>query len=101
MTDSTTVTGRDYLEKNIRKAINVSYEVTGHKAGIRPAMLDRRPCLGMHHKFPALAIFNGLGTKGALLSPYYARMMARCIMEKQEPETEVSIKRFERFYQEL
>jgi glycine/D-amino acid oxidase-like deaminating enzyme len=31
--------------------------------------------MGRHPEFPSLVVFNGLGTKGVLQSPYHARLL--------------------------
>jgi len=41
-------------------------------AGIRPVLRDRRPAVGFHPEHPSLGLLNGLGTKGALLGPWFA-----------------------------
>jgi glycine/D-amino acid oxidase-like deaminating enzyme len=50
--------------------------VLAHQAGIRPGKTDHRPVLGRHPEQSQLAILNGLGSKGALLAPHYARLLA-------------------------
>jgi glycine/D-amino acid oxidase-like deaminating enzyme len=42
------------------------------KAGIRPVLRDRRPAVGFHPEHASLGLLNGLGTKGALLGPWFA-----------------------------
>ena len=73
----------------------VPFEVVEHLAGIRPTVSDLRPFLGLHPAHPTLAIFNGLGTKGALLGPFFAKQMADFLMGKRQLEPEVDITRFE------
>ena len=69
---------------------DVSYEVIGHYAGIRPAA-DRRPVLGQHPQYASLWIMNGLGTKGVLLAPYCAKKLYNAIYEKELIEYEISV----------
>ncbi len=56
------------------------FEIIGHVAGVRPAVKDRRPYIGASKKHSNLFIFNGLGTKGALLAPYWAEHLAEHLM---------------------
>jgi glycine/D-amino acid oxidase-like deaminating enzyme len=56
---------------------------------------DIRPFLGLHNAYKPLGIFNGLGTKGALLGPYFAHQMACYLLGKGGLDQEVDIKRFE------
>ncbi|WOO42508.1 FAD-dependent oxidoreductase [Rubellicoccus peritrichatus] len=48
---------------------NLSYQVVDHLAGIRPGSRTQHPLIGRHPKFPQLGLFNGFGSKGALLIP--------------------------------
>lgn len=50
--------------------------VLEHQAGVRPGKTDHYPVIGRHPDCPTLAIFNGLGSRGALLAPHYARLLA-------------------------
>ena len=61
---------------------------------IRPTVADKRPLLGLHPTLPQLAIFNGLGTKGASLGPYFAEQMTNFLLDKQDLEHEANISRF-------
>ncbi len=63
--------GRE-LKDMLDKMLNVPYEIVDHIAGIRPCVDKRRPLLGPHPDHPNLYIFNGLGTKGTSLGPYWA-----------------------------
>lgn len=71
--DSPTPEGLAYLKSKLEEFIKVPYEIVEHKAGIRPATKRRRPLMGIHPDIPEYALFNGLGTKGASLAPYWAK----------------------------
>ncbi len=83
------------LEQKLNAAITSHYEVVEHSAGVRPAVRDRRPLLGIHPEHPSLAIFNGLGTKGVMLAPYFAAQLVSFFEEGIALGDEVSINRFE------
>ncbi|MEA5445652.1 FAD-dependent oxidoreductase [Gammaproteobacteria bacterium AB-CW1] len=51
-------------------------EILSHEAGVRPGKTDHHPVIGRHPAHPQLALFNGLGSRGALLAPHYARLLA-------------------------
>lgn len=91
--------GIQYLKFELEKLISIDFEIIGHFAGVRPAIQDRRPVIGFHPKFKNIGIFNGLGTKGAMLSPYYADMLANHIAEKKPIDFEVSVDRFTELFQ--
>lgn len=86
--------------QKIEQTIKVSFKIIDHKAGIRPTVIDRRPLIGQHPKHKNLFIFNGLGTKGLSLAPYFAHHFVEYIKNKTPLNTEVDIKRFEEKYYE-
>ncbi|MEO1516215.1 MAG: FAD-dependent oxidoreductase [Bacteroidota bacterium] len=79
--DTPTPEGFAWLEARLAQMLQVPRSIVGHKAAIRPTTRDRRPLLGQHPQHPQLYLFNGLGTKGASLGPYFARMMRRYLLE--------------------
>ena len=89
-----TVEGKKYLIERLSDALTVPFEIVEHKGAIRPTVKDRRPFLGMHEEFAQVGIFNGLGTKGASLGPFFARQMADFLIGEGVIEGEVDIKRF-------
>ena len=62
-------------------------------AAARPASSDRRPWVGMHPRYAALGICNGLGTKGVSLGPYVAECMTHLLLEGQMPPEAVRLVR--------
>lgn len=92
-TDMPTQEGRIDLEQKLQKVLHLPFEVVEHLAAVRPTVEDRRPLAGLHPKFPQLAVFNGLGTKGASLSPYFAEEMAAFLVEGRKLDEEVDIAR--------
>jgi len=51
---------------------NKHLHVIQHQAGIRPNTLDKKPFIGFHPKHKHAAIFNGFGSRGSLIIPWYA-----------------------------
>lgn len=68
--------------------------VLSHKVGIRPTTIDRRPILGKHPHHDHVYIFNGLGSKGVSLAPYFSKVMSDFLIFEKEPPKEVNISRF-------
>lgn len=66
---------RELLGK-LRNIISIHPDVVSQKAGIRPTMHDRKPVIGLLPDNPQIGIFNGLGSKGVLLGPYFAKQFA-------------------------
>jgi len=68
--------GRDYMLSYLHEMFDTPFEIVNQVSGIRPTMMDRRPVVGQSKLNPKVFIFNGLGTKGALLAPYFAEQLA-------------------------
>ncbi len=82
-----------FLEKKLNEILNVPYTIVQHQAGLRPTVKDRRPFLGLHPKYNKLGIFNGLGTKGASLAPFWANEMALFLSQQKKLDSLVNITR--------
>lgn len=88
-----------------REALMTSYQrligtdetavVTEHLAGIRPATKDKHPFIGLHPQRRQLGIFNGFGSKGALLIPHYCCRFADYVLDGVPLPAMVDIARFE------
>jgi len=63
------------LKDRLGKLYQGEYAVVSESAGVRPATFDRRPLIGFHQDLPRIGIFNGFGTKGVSLVPYFARQL--------------------------
>ena len=66
---------RTWLIHTLEKMIDTPYEIIDHKAGVRPATNHRKPMMGTHPDYKNIHLFNGLGTKGSSLGPYWAEKM--------------------------
>jgi glycine/D-amino acid oxidase-like deaminating enzyme len=71
-------------------------EIVSQEGGIRPTVTDRRPLIGPHPKKEKIYIFNGMGTKGYMIAPYYSNHFVNYLMGKNDLDDEVNIKRFEK-----
>ncbi|WP_460675473.1 NAD(P)/FAD-dependent oxidoreductase [Hymenobacter coalescens] len=89
---------RQELSQRLRDLTAVPFRVTGQRVGVRPAVRDRKPLLGTHPAHPALAVFNGLGSKGVLLAPRLAELLADALETGQELWPEVNIIRYQALY---
>jgi glycine oxidase len=100
LNDSPTEKGKIEIEKKIRQITSSPYKITAHKAGVRPSSLDRRPIIGQHPLHPNLHVFNGLGTKGVMLAPYFANNFVNFLLQKEALHPEINVKRFYHLYAE-
>ncbi|MGV6860784.1 MAG: NAD(P)/FAD-dependent oxidoreductase [Putridiphycobacter sp.] len=93
----TTKSGREELIEKLNQFANFEYEIVSHQAGIRPTVKDRRPLVGVHPKHDNLFVFNGLGTKGVMIAPYYGHQLLNFIKNQQPLDNEINITRYEKY----
>ncbi len=89
-----TENGRSELVEQLENTICVPYKILKHQAGIRPSAKDRRPFLGRHPGYSNVGVFNGLGTKGVSLSPFFAHQLAEHLVNGVALEEVVDIQRY-------
>ena len=89
-----TAEGKNQILSKLRKLYRGTFEVVEHRAGLRPTVADRRPLIGLHPVHQKLGIFNGLGSKGVLLAPFFANQFAEHLLQKRSLNPEVDINRF-------
>ncbi|MCX6292236.1 MAG: FAD-dependent oxidoreductase [Bacteroidetes bacterium] len=93
LNETPTEKAKEHLLNLLHDVVDVSYEVVDHQAGVRPTVKNRRPFIGFHHEHKQAGIFNGLGTKGVLLAPYFANHFAEHLLGKTELMKEVNVAR--------
>lgn len=85
--------GIKMLINRLSKTYSGPYEIVDHTAGVRPATYDRRPFIGKHPHYQEVGIFNGFGTKGVSLVPYFGRQFVNCFLHGGSIDQEVSVDR--------
>ncbi len=93
-----TAEGAAELADKFESMFASSFQTIDHRAGIRPATVDRRPFIGLHPQYPALAIFNGFGSKGVSLCPYFAQNFIDFLQNSAEIIADANINRFSSLY---
>lgn len=94
LSESVTEHARKELSDKLLELLKLPYEITNQNWGIRPSTADRRPFLGSYPWEKKVVIFNGLGTKGVSLAPYFASQLSNWLLDKGEIDPEVDINRF-------
>lgn len=84
---------REEILSKLRTFINCPFEVVGQTAGVRPTTKDHRPLLGSLGKNPNLVFFNGLGSRGFLMSPLLAEILIDALENKSALPKEMDIQR--------
>jgi glycine oxidase len=94
---------QDELPSQLKKAdliaeldyiLHIPYQIIDHQAGIRPTVKDRRPFIGSHPEHQTLSIFNGMGTKGTSLVPFFAKHFVDHLTNNEPLDISIDIKRF-------
>lgn len=85
---------REELIQKMKTLLTCDYEIIDQEAGMRPTTGDRRALLGVHPKFPRLALLNGLGTRGIMASPLLANYLFNFLEKGEALPAEVDSMRF-------
>lgn len=89
-----TTAGRADICSRLGEFLRRPFEVVDHVAAVRPILDDRKPLLGLHPRFATVAFFNGLGSKGSLLAPYFAGQLADALLGVGSIDAEVDLGRW-------
>lgn len=85
--------GKNELLGNLSTVLKSPYQIVDHKAAIRPTVKDRRPFIGFNPQYKNVGIFNGMGTKGISLAPYFANHFTQHLVHSAPIMSEVDIQR--------
>ena len=87
---------RKKIEEQLNYWLRLPYTIVDHLVSERPANIERRPFIGLHPLYPQIAVFNGMGTKGCSLAPYFADQFTQHLVHNKPLNPLVDIKRFTR-----
>ncbi len=96
-TRTITQQGLEELTEKLEELISFPYTIINQSWGMRPSTLDRRPILGSHPDHQSVVIFNGLGTKGVSLAPYFSHVLAEWLEKGRPINKEVDIQRYKHY----
>ena len=88
-----TEAARATLEAGLARLHGGPFEVTGHRAAVRPIICESRAVIGRHPGREKLAFFNGLGSKGSLHAPFFARQLAAHLVDGTPLEESSDLRR--------
>lgn len=97
ITRSITEGGLHELKSKLDELVCFPYSVVAQSWGMRPTTPDRRPILGPHPEHQNVVIFNGLGTKGVSLAPYFSKVLATWLENGTPVNKEVDIHRYKHY----
>lgn len=96
LNEESTPAAREELISRVEKALDIDLEVLDQQAAIRPNVADRRPLIGRHPEHERLVLFNGMGSKGVMLAPYFAEQLVRHLYHDGRLDAEADLSRFVR-----
>lgn len=83
--------GKETLVNLLKRITDLPFEIIGHEAGVRPAVKNRRPILGQSSVNENMFILNGMGTKGVILAPFFAKQLTDYILDGKALDKEVDV----------
>ena len=93
ITTDITEAGKNDLSQKIASILNVPFEIISQEAGIRPNVRDRKPLLGVSNLHDNYYVFNGLGSKGLSLAPFFSEHLLQYIYEGKPLQKDVNWQR--------
>lgn len=85
--------GLSELKEKLDAVIQVPYKIIQQDAGIRPNVRDRKPLIGSSKVIPNYFVFNGLGSKGVSLAPYFSQHLLNHIYLQEPLKKEINWQR--------
>jgi len=70
------------------------FQIINHQSGIRPCSKDRSVFIGHHPEHPQLSIFNGFGSKGLMLIPYYCKVFYSYLYDNRALDKRDNVSRY-------
>lgn len=94
LTNNPTQEGTAEIIHQVQQITNASFIIKEQVAGIRPAVADRRPVVGVHPSMPSVAILNGYGSLGLILNPYACGALISHILHQTPISSDIDVQRF-------
>ena len=92
--EQTTEEGKNKIVDMLKTLLKIPFTIKDHRAGIRPTVKDRRQIIGIHPVHKNAFIFNGLGTNGVQLAPYFADQFVNYLTGSSTLMEDVDVMRF-------
>ncbi|MEO0414550.1 MAG: FAD-binding oxidoreductase [Verrucomicrobiota bacterium] len=88
---SPTESAKIQIIDRLKNLIRADFEIIDHQAAARPVIRRGIPSLGAIPNKPGGFVFNGLGSKGSLVGPYYAKMLADYLIDHKPLAKEIDV----------
>ncbi len=86
-------TSRELIESKLKEFFKVPYNVVNHEAAVRPILRESKPLIGLHPDHQQLGYFNGLGSKGSLLAPWFAQCLASHLIRQTPIDDDINVQK--------
>jgi glycine/D-amino acid oxidase-like deaminating enzyme len=80
------------LRGKLERLLKVPFEITAAQRGVRPIVKQRQLILGRHPAHDRICVMNGLGSKGVLRTPFFARMLVEHLLDDKPLEAVVDVR---------
>ena len=90
-----TAVAREELTARLAVITGLPFAVVRQQAGVRPAVRDRHPLLGPHPSVPSLSFCGGYGSKGVMLAPRLAELLADWLEGRGKIWPDVGLQRYQ------
>ena len=80
------------LRGKLGRFLKVPFELTAAQRAIRPIVKQRQLILGRHPTHDRICVMNGLGSKGVLRAPFFARMLVEHLLDDKPLEAVVDVR---------
>lgn len=87
---------REKVEQQLKHWLKLPYNIVDHQAAVRPANMERRPFVGLHPVHSSIGVFNGTGTKGCSLSPYFGHQFTQHLLYDAPLNPLADVQRFKK-----
>lgn len=87
---------RKKVSDQLKHWLKLPFEIVDHLASERPANMERRPFVGLHPVMESVGVFNGMGTKGCSLTPYFSNEFVNHLTNNTPLTPQADVRRFAR-----
>jgi glycine/D-amino acid oxidase-like deaminating enzyme len=81
---------------SLKNILKIPFAIKEQLSSLRPAVIERRPFVGLHPVHSSIGIFNGMGTKGCSLAPYFGHQLTQHLLYNAPIDPLADVKRFHR-----
>jgi glycine oxidase len=80
------------LQKKLEGLLKIPFEMAEAQRAVRPIIKHRPLVLGRHPAHARVCVLNGLGSKGVLRAPFFARMLAEHLLDDRALDSAVDVR---------